>query len=54
VLADRNALVPLLREGRGQMPPVGRDWTPHQISALVAYTKRFANKGGSSNAGAGG
>jgi|tagenome__1003787_1003787.scaffolds.fasta_scaffold20878700_2 cytochrome c oxidase subunit 2 len=46
LLADRRALAELLRNGRGQMPAVGRDWTPHQISALVAYTKRFANNGG--------
>ena len=46
LLADRNALAVLLRTGQGQMPAVGRDWTPHQITALVAYTKRFANQGG--------
>jgi cytochrome c oxidase subunit II len=46
LLADRNALAVLLRTGQGQMPAVGRDWTPHQITALVAYTKRFAKPGG--------
>ena len=46
LLADRNALAPLLRDGRGQMPAVGRTWTPHQITALVSYTKRFAKSGG--------
>ena len=46
LLADRNALAELLRNGRGQMPAVGRTWTPHQITALVSYTKRFAKSGG--------
>jgi cytochrome c oxidase subunit 2 len=46
LLADRKGLERLLRNGQGQMPSVGKDWTAHQIDALVAYTKRFA-KGGS-------
>ena len=41
-LADRNALEVLLRNGRGQMPSVGKDWTSAQLDALVAYTKQFA------------
>ena len=46
LLADRHGIETLLREGRGLMPSVGRDWTSHQIDALVAYTKQFANNGG--------
>jgi cytochrome c oxidase subunit 2 len=46
LLADRKGLERLLRNGQGQMPSVGKDWTGHQIDALVAYTKQFA-KGGS-------
>jgi mono/diheme cytochrome c family protein len=46
LLADPRGLSQLLRKGQGQMPSVGRDWTPHQIDALVAYTKQFATKGG--------
>jgi cytochrome c oxidase subunit 2 len=46
LLADRKGIETLLRNGQGQMPSVGRDWTDHQIDALVAYTKRYATKGG--------
>ena len=46
LLADRRGLSQLLRQGQGQMPSVGRDWTPRQLDALVAYTKRFAKGGG--------
>jgi hypothetical protein len=28
------------------MPPVGKNWSGHQIDALVAYTKQFAKQGG--------
>jgi cytochrome c oxidase subunit 2 len=48
LLADRNGLETLLRQGRGMMPAVGSTWTDDQIDALVAYTKRFARTGGSS------
>jgi cytochrome c oxidase subunit II len=47
VLADRKAIEVLLRNGRGQMPSVGRDWSSKQLDALIAYTKQFAKKGGS-------
>jgi cytochrome c oxidase subunit 2 len=47
LLGEVKSLTPLLRNGQGQMPPVGRNWTEGQIEALVAYTKQFA-KGGSS------
>jgi cytochrome c oxidase subunit 2 len=46
LLADRKGIETLLRHGRGQMPPVGSNWTGRQLDALVAYTKQFA-KGGS-------
>jgi cytochrome c oxidase subunit II len=45
LLADRKGIETLLRNGRGMMPSVGRDWTDLQIDALVSYTKQFA-KGG--------
>jgi cytochrome c oxidase subunit II len=45
LLADRHGLEVLLRNGRNQMPSVGRDWTGAQIDALIAYTKQFANAG---------
>lgn len=38
-LADREALETLLREGRGEMPAIGRDWTDAQLDSLFAYTR---------------
>jgi cytochrome c oxidase subunit 2 len=46
LLADRKAIEVLLRNGQGQMPSVGRDWTSQQLDSLIAYTKQFATKGG--------
>ena len=46
LLADVKGITTLLRNGGVQMPPVGKNWTPAQIDALVAYTKQFAKKGG--------
>jgi cytochrome c oxidase subunit II len=46
LLADRKGIEVLLRNGRGEMPSVGRDWTSLQLDALIAYTKQFATKGG--------
>jgi cytochrome c oxidase subunit 2 len=46
LLADRRAIEVLLRNGQGQMPSVGRDWTGKQLDALVAYTKQFAKQAG--------
>jgi mono/diheme cytochrome c family protein len=37
----------LLRNGQGQMPAVGKNWTGAQIDALISYTKQFVAKGGS-------
>ena len=41
---DPEALEKLLREGRGAMPPVGRDWTDTEIDALTDYLEQ--NLGG--------
>jgi cytochrome c oxidase subunit II len=46
LLGDRRGIETLLRNGQGQMPPVGKNWSDHQIDALVAFTKQYA-KGGS-------
>ena len=46
LLGDRKSLTTLLRNGQGQMPSVGKDWSDAQIDALVSYTKRFAKAGG--------
>jgi mono/diheme cytochrome c family protein len=45
LLADRKGLAVLLRTGQGQMPAVGRNWTPAQIDALIAWTKQYATAG---------
>jgi len=45
-LADRARLKLLLENGKGQMPPVGKDWTPHELAELTAYLKeKFASGG---------
>ncbi len=46
LLADRKGIETLLRNGQGQMPAVGKNWTGAQIDALIAYTKTLS-KGGS-------
>jgi cytochrome c oxidase subunit II len=46
LLADSKAIAPLLRNGRNQMPAVGRNWSQAQIDALVAYTKQYAKAAG--------
>jgi cytochrome c oxidase subunit 2 len=43
LLANGKGIEALLRKGQGQMPAVGRNWTPHQIDALVAYTKTLGS-----------
>jgi mono/diheme cytochrome c family protein len=45
LLGDRKGIETLLRDGRGLMPAVGKNWTDAQIDALVAYTKQFAKAG---------
>ena len=45
LLGDVHGLTTLLRNGGNLMPAVGRNWSPHQIQALVAYTKQFAKQG---------
>ena len=47
LLTQRRGLEQLLRNGRGQMPSVGRDWSGKQIDALIAYTKTLGSGGGS-------
>ena len=44
LLADQKGITSLLRNGQGQMPAVGKNWTTAQIAALVSYTKRFVTK----------
>ena len=44
LLADADAVEGLLREGRGAMPPVGRDWNDTEMDALTDYLEK--NLGG--------
>jgi cytochrome c oxidase subunit 2 len=45
-LADRQRLTQLLEHGKGGMPPVGQDWSQHEIDALISYvSKEFAGGG---------
>jgi cytochrome c oxidase subunit II len=39
-LADREALEILLRQGRNEMPAIGRDWSDEQLDTLFTYTRR--------------
>ena len=45
LLAQPRALATLLRNGPGNMPPVGKGWSDAQILALTRYTKQFAKSG---------
>ena len=38
ILADRNALLELIENGRRRMPPVGRGWSEREIQALLEFT----------------
>jgi cytochrome c oxidase subunit II len=44
LVEDAEAVEQLLREGRGEMPPVGRDWDDTQMQALTSYLEQ--NLGG--------
>jgi cytochrome c oxidase subunit 2 len=37
LLDDAAAVEQVVRNGRGEMPPVGKDWTERQMSALIRY-----------------
>ena len=45
LLGDRRGIETLLRNGRGNMPAVGNNWTDAQIDALISWTKRYASTG---------
>jgi cytochrome c oxidase subunit 2 len=47
LIHDRKGIETILRQGVGQMPPVGSDWTDAQIDALIAYTNTLRKKHGS-------
>ncbi len=39
-LAQRASLVQLLRNGKGRMPPVGKEWSNEQMNATVTYLRK--------------
>jgi cytochrome c oxidase subunit 2 len=45
LLHDRKGIETILRQGVGQMPAVGSDWTDGQIDALIAYTNTLRKRG---------
>ena len=45
ILADREALEELVRNGRGAMPAVGQGWTDREVDALHAYTRTLVEDG---------
>jgi cytochrome c oxidase subunit II len=45
-VANTDAIEQLLREGRGQMPAVGRGWDDAQVEALIAYLQAETSSGG--------
>jgi len=48
LLTQQAGLEALVREGRGNMPPVGNTWTQEQMSALYDYVSKNIYKGASS------
>ena len=58
LLVQRAGLTRLLREGQNSikpisnyMPPVGRGWTPFQITALIAFMKTHIYKAAATSGG---
>jgi cytochrome c oxidase subunit 2 len=48
LLADRNAMKLLLRQGRNKMPAVGAGWSDKQLNATIDYLQKRFHAGGSS------
>ena len=46
LLQDANALETVVRNGRGEMPPVGKDWEDRQMTALTEYLEQELASGG--------
>jgi cytochrome c oxidase subunit 2 len=51
LLLEKAGLGSLVRNGRGEMPPVGANWSDEQVEALVAYTKTVVKVNGSGGVG---
>ena len=39
LVGDPQAVEHVIRNGFGQMPPVGRDWTDDEVRAITTYLK---------------
>jgi len=52
-LIQKNALESVVKNGRGQMPAVGNNWTQEQFDALLRYTRQhiYNGSGGSTSGG---
>jgi len=53
LLKEADGLGTLVRNGRGNMPPVGANWSDAQVEALVAYTKTVSQVGNTTGVGNG-
>lgn len=53
LMLERTGLTNLIRNGRGEMPPVGANWSDAQIAALLAYAKTVVKVNGSGGVGTG-
>jgi cytochrome c oxidase subunit 2 len=51
LLTQPSGLAAIVRDGRGNMPPVGDSWTKMQMSALIAFAKSHVYKGASTSGG---
>jgi cytochrome c oxidase subunit 2 len=51
LLTQPAGLAAIVRNGRGNMPPVGDTWTPAQLKALELYAKTHVFKGASTSGG---
>jgi cytochrome c oxidase subunit II len=47
LINDRRGIARIIREGRGMMPAVGKNWNDRQIDAVVGYMRRNLRRGGS-------
>ena len=51
LLTQETGLADIVRNGRGNMPPVGDSWTDAQMKALLDYAKSHIYKGASTSGG---
>ena len=46
LIGDANAVEQVVRNGRGAMPPIGKDWEDRQMLALTDFLKEGGLSGG--------